>query len=327
MNEEQLFEQNEEVIELEDNNEEQDYELYAEEMIKKESKLNKKLLIVLLAFVISSLIYLVCISTRNYQILHSGNSVSLSDVSEAATTLGAISYLKYVMYFSYAISFAGLIILTLLVAGVKIKISYDMKERVYSILEWVILLPICLVITTMCFSLFFTIAEVDGASMAPNLATGDRLFVNYNKVIEREDIVIIYVDENKYYSIDHTRLFVKRVIALPGDVISTDGKNMFLNGKLVEPSYELLTNYFAGHFSSFIYKEVNNNFCFITNVVNGVKEKELCPHNESYEYTIPEGYYLVLGDNRDNSTDSRKIGLIEKVDILGVATRKINKLI
>lgn len=335
MNEEQLNETEEKVetfvedekSELEEIEEPYfDEEAYALELAKKEKKVNKRLLLILGVFVICSLVYLACISTRNYQILHSGSDSSFAS-SEATASIGAIAYLKYVMYFSYAISFAGLIIMTLLVAGVKIKISYDIKARIYSILDWAILLPICLVITTMCFSLFFTIAEVDGTSMAPNFAPGDRLFVNYNKVIENEDVVIIYVDEEKYLTIDHTRLFVKRVVALPGDVISTDGKNFYLNGKKVEPSYEMLNDYFAGNKSSFIFTEVNNNFCFITDVVDGVKEKELCPHNAKYEYTIPEGYYLVLGDNRDNSTDSRKIGLIEKEDILGVVTRKISGLI
>lgn len=75
---------------------------------------------------------------------------------------------------------------------------------------------------------------------------------------------------------------VKRVIGLPGDKIEYINNKLYINDKLEED------NYGFGYTDDF-----------------------------STSTKIPDGYYLVLGDNRTNSTDSRVIGLIKKSDILG----------
>lgn len=84
---------------------------------------------------------------------------------------------------------------------------------------------------------------------------------------------------------------VKRIIGLPGDNIKYKNNKLYVDGEFVEEPIELETD----------------NFSLLDLGYN----------------TIPEDYYLVLGDNRYNSKDSRMIGLIKKEDILGTTSLRI----
>ena len=54
---------------------------------------------------------------------------------------------------------------------------------------------------------------------------------------------------------------------------------------------------------------------------------KICEYTDDLIFTVPKGYYLVLGDNRGNSNDSRRLGLISKDDIEGVVVSKIEGII
>lgn len=84
---------------------------------------------------------------------------------------------------------------------------------------------------------------------------------------------------------------VKRIIGLPGENIKYKNNKLYVDGEFVEEPVELETD----------------NFSLLDLGYN----------------TIPEDYYLVLGDNRYNSKDSRMIGLIKKEDILGTTSLRI----
>lgn len=83
---------------------------------------------------------------------------------------------------------------------------------------------------------------------------------------------------------------VKRIIGVPKDKIKYSNGKLFVNGKQVKDLYSEIT-----------------------------KDFEL-------EQEIPEGYYFVMGDNRNNSTDSRILGLFKKEDILGTTSFRISPL-
>lgn len=131
-----------------------------------------------------------------------------------------------------------------------------------------------------------SVQQVVGPSMNPTLKEGDILILNklgYRFFdIKRFDIVAVSNSSSKY--------LVKRVIGLPGEKIEYIDNVLYIDGKG--------------------YKE---KFLDDTVITENFSVTEL-----GYE-TIPEDMYLVLGDNRTNSQDSRdpRIGLIKKDDILG----------
>lgn len=135
---------------------------------------------------------------------------------------------------------------------------------------------------------------VDGPSMLPTLHDRDRMIVN--KLIyrinepKRYDIVVFHATEQKD--------FIKRVIGLPGEHISVKDNTLYIDDEKIEEAFltdqdeldQILTNDFR---------------------------LEMLPGEHK---VIPEDYVLVLGDNRDNSTDSRALGLISIDEIVGKAS-------
>lgn len=116
---------------------------------------------------------------------------------------------------------------------------------------------------------------VNGESMMKTLHDKDVMIldrISYRtKAIKRFDIVVI--DEGNEY-------IIKRVIGMPGEEVTCDNGNIYINGKKIKDSYG--------------YGKTDN-----------------------FYYKVPKGEYYVLGDNRENSMDSRYFGSFKKKDILG----------
>jgi signal peptidase I len=170
--------------------------------------------------------------------------------------------------------------------------------------------------------------DVPTGSMKPTIQEGDRVVVNklaYDLKIpfttidvikwgdpKRGDIVVLFSPR------DGVRL-VKRVVALPGDTVELRDNQLFVNGALQKqsdnptpvpetsadedtqgPAYVLDENLY-GH----------RHKIMLSPMINSLKT--FGPQR------VPAGYYFVLGDNRDNSNDSRYIGFIERRRIVGEA--------
>lgn len=159
-----------------------------------------------------------------------------------------------------------------------------LKKRVAKeIREWVVSLAVALLVVFVLKSFVFTIIRVDGASMNPTLANGERLFVSVMDVkisgAERGDIVICnYPDRynDPILGIIRTRTcFVKRVVAVEGDTVFRVNNATYVTygdtGETVALDEEYAARY-PGY---------------------------------DYEYTLGEDEYFVVGDNRGNSHDSR----------------------
>lgn len=128
----------------------------------------------------------------------------------------------------------------------------------------------------------FTPITVNGASMEQSFYNGDVVLLKkmYNN-IKRFDVVVIDLKDGKP--------LIKRVVGLPGEYVEYKDSNLYINNKLVEESF---------------IKEDTNDF----------KLTEL-----GYQI-IPDDMYFVMGDNRDDSMDSRIIGLIKRDSIVGKAS-------
>lgn len=147
---------------------------------------------------------------------------------------------------------------------------------------------ICLVIAKLITSFVFLSVMVDGNSMYSTLKNGDKGITDgiFYKItgVDRFDIVII---EEKGFS----DKLVKRVVGLPGETLKYEKGKLYINGKFVE--------------ENFISEEV--------------KLQTKTPYgNDTFEITLGNNEYYVLGDNRGNSTDSRYFGSIKESQIKGV---------
>lgn len=162
-------------------------------------------------------------------------------------------------------------------------------------LDWVASL-VYAVLVMLALNLFvFRSITVDGDSMNNTLEDKDRVIAtNFLYTPERGDIVVIQADLLRP-SIDapYGEPIIKRVIAVEGDTVEFDFENgvVYLNGE------ELKEDYIAEPTTRQL------------NMVSG------------REYVVPEGYVLVLGDNRNNSTDSRdmRVGPVNVNSIMGKA--------
>ena len=129
-----------------------------------------------------------------------------------------------------------------------------------------------------------TVQQIIGTSMESKYKDQDIVILNKLHYrffkIKRFDVVSLKYDDSKY--------LIKRVIGLPGDKIEYKNNKLFINGKKIE--------------EYFLDKETNTEDFSLTTL--------------GYE-KIPKDMYLVLGDNRENSLDSREIGLVKRKDILG----------
>ncbi len=163
--------------------------------------------------------------------------------------------------------------------------SGDAKEEFSPWKEYVkaavIALGLALLIRTFVVQAF----KIPSESMLETLLVGDHLLVN--KMVyhiskpERGDIVVFA------YPLDHSRDFVKRVIGLPGETIEMLHNTIYIDGEALKEPYAIYQrNYFGNHFGP---------------------------------TTIPEGHLFMMGDNRDNSQDSRVWGPLNIKEIRGKA--------
>lgn len=170
--------------------------------------------------------------------------------------------------------------------------------------------------------------QVPSGSMQPTILEGDRVVVNklaYDLKVPFTTWHIAEWDAPKrgeivtFYSPKDERLLIKRVIGIPGDTIAMRNNQLFINGEaavytqLDQSVVNELDDYQQRH-HAFFYEQFDN-------VVHPVMMRPALPNNANTfgPVQIPAGKYLMLGDNRDNSADSRYIGLIDRDRITGRA--------
>lgn len=169
-----------------------------------------------------------------------------------------------------------------------------MAKRKSEWFDWIKALLIAFALAFIVRTFFFAPIVVDGPSMMPTLHDRDQMIVNkflyeINEP-ERFDIVVFHASEKKD--------FIKRVIGLPGEHVAVKDDVLYINGQKVKEPF--LAQYKQEMVSHQSYTEDFQ----LEDLPGGYK-------------TIPEGHVLVLGDNRNNSTDSRILGLVSTDKIVG----------
>lgn len=152
--------------------------------------------------------------------------------------------------------------------------------------------------------------KVDGHSMDPTLADGERLIVLDHTKINRFDIVVAKETED-----GQTKEIVKRVIGMPGDTITYNDDTLYTNGKEVDEKYldeykqafddDQLQDIYA--YNS-LFQELAEKADAFTTDSDG---------NTEFTVKVPKGEYYLMGDDRIVSKDSREVGTFPKSSIVG----------
>jgi len=167
--------------------------------------------------------------------------------------------------------------------------------------------------------------QIPTGSMIPTIEVGDFILVNKyaygvrlpiigTKILEVEDpdrgevIVFIPPHENKYY--------IKRVIGLPGDTVRYEDKNLYVNGELIIKNYaeSIMVETSIGDLPGVLYSETINGVEHAIQNIDAVGRQRT-----RTTWVIPNGHYFMMGDNRDNSSDSRVWGTVPNEDVVGKA--------
>ena len=147
-------------------------------------------------------------------------------------------------------------------------------------------LKLILIVFVILFLMIYivSVTQVVGSSMSPTLSDGEVLILNkFNYRIfdvKRGDIISLDYEDTKY--------LIKRIIGLPGETVEIKNNQLYINNTLYEEDY----------------------------LPDDLVYPDFSLSDLGYS-VIPDDMYLVLGDNREDSLDSREIGLIKKEEING----------
>ena len=182
--------------------------------------------------------------------------------------------------------------------------------------------------------------KIPSGSMIPTLQVGDFILVNkftygirlpvINKKIidinqpQRGDVMVFRYPEDP--SLD----YIKRVVGVPGDKVEYQNKRLTINGKPVEmrriddylhPERLYYSRQFVEKVNGFEYHVLNDQDApaFIPDVAQFPQRGNCLYNNSGVICTVPEGHYFMMGDNRDNSRDSRFWGFVPEENIVGKA--------
>jgi len=182
--------------------------------------------------------------------------------------------------------------------------------------------------------------KIPSSSMVPTLQVGDLILVNKftygirlpilnKKIIEvnqpqRGDVMVFK------YPKDVSLDYIKRVVGVPGDKIVYKNKRLTINGEAL--SYKQLPDYLDEEHLSYSQQYQENLSGVEHRILNDERapsyvpnpdafpQHELCTYDlEGFACTVPPGHYFMMGDNRDNSLDSRYWGFVPDQNIVGKA--------
>lgn len=212
--------------------------------------------------------------------------------------------------------------------------------------------PVMLIIIVV-RSYIFEPFHIPSESMFPLLTKGDVIYVDktsYNIKFPLTNLNMVDVRDPERgevavfkYPLNMKAYFVKRVIAVPGDRLVWQGDDLYINGHklqrqpskpqrkdLIKASY---IRYSTEHLGAHAYQirrlserdssrfDINSYFLKMrTAKTLALQGKGIDDHRDYLEITIPEGFYFAMGDNRDESSDSREWGLISRDNFVGRAT-------
>ena len=209
------------------------------------------------------------------------------------------------------------------------------KER-DDVVELLKAMAIAAVIALFIRSFMFEPFNIPSGSMYPTLLVGDYLFVKkwsygystysfpldavpidgrvLDKPAARGDVIVFRQPLKP--GID----YIKRVIGLPGDTVQVKEGRVILNGKMLQREYKGAVNFNENGSFSVFQKYVETLPDGARHEIFEISDNEAL--DDTYEFTVPEDHYFVMGDNRDQSLDSRvprELGFVPERNLIGPA--------
>ncbi len=185
--------------------------------------------------------------------------------------------------------------------------------------------PVLLIVLVL-RSFLFEPFHIPSGSMRPNLLVGDFILVNkfaygvrlpviHTKVIdrpgpERGDVVVFRHPETP------ERDYIKRLIGLPGDLVQYRDKRLVINGEPIKADFSHDYNPANGYTDDYSSKVFNEDLLGVEHLMMTHPQKNL---NRDFELVVPDNQYFMMGDNRDNSADSRSWGFVPEENLVGRA--------
>ena len=176
-------------------------------------------------------------------------------------------------------------------------------------------------------SFSFEAFRIPSGSLKPTLLVGDFILVNkfeygirlpviHSKLFslgepQRGDIVVFREPPNE------TRDLIKRVIGLPGDHITYKDKVLSINGHENPQQFEQYSTDYDEGFEPWQVVQKQEMLFNIKHSIYQIPTKD----NDDFDVVVPEGHYFMMGDNRDDSADSRVWGFLPEKNIIGRAHR------
>ena len=207
--------------------------------------------------------------------------------------------------------------------------KYTKSKRRQNIEAFAFAILLAFIIRTFVFQPF----KIPSGSMIPTLLVGDHLLVNKfiygTKIpftdieifpiekIKRGDVIVFTYPNNERDPSKNGLYYIKRVVGLPGDEIDLNGRNLYINGGKVPLEYE---GTYVDKRNSEQFDEYREDLFGEEHTVIFRKGKENTNRGSYIPVTkVPEGSVFVMGDNRDNSQDSRFWGFVPIENIAGRA--------
>jgi len=201
-------------------------------------------------------------------------------------------------------------------------------------LEWVKPLLVVAILTGAFRSAIADWYIVPTGSMKPTIMEGDRVFVNklaYDLRVPFTKVQLSHLNDPKrgdvvvLYSPYDSKRLVKRVIGIPGDVVEMRNSKLYVNGRLAE--YDPLDPRIIQE----IPEEMRPDYTFFNEQFGQVSHPVMITPlraavRDFLPLTVPKASYFVMGDNRDDSFDSRMFGFVNRDRMLGKATAVVVSL-
>lgn len=229
-----------------------------------------------------------------------------------------LSSLLKIIFNKWVVIIGIIVILGLLIAELIIKNNEKVQKTIKEINDYLQVLLVAVLVIEIVFSFIIFPATVFQNSMNPTLLPNEQLIIKCTNNFKNEDIVVFRYDDDiqrDNVGVKDDELLIKRIIATPGQTFEYIGTDLYINGQLVEDK-------------------------FAVEEMDGLSLKDICELNGMIDqclqsdgtYKIPDGWYVVFGDNRQYSgntpvsIDSRGFGLVHESQIFGKVIYKLNSL-